>query len=236
MIYLVGIGLGSSTEYLTLRAYRILQTADVGVYIGTMIDLEIKELFNSKQLYVGRELTVDKVKTFICEAQKSSQHLALMLPGDVSYYTGQINEQFCLGEWIDWLTESNIKFEVISGISAFTALVSKLGVDVVRFSNNQNIYTTSIERLKELHKFDSKHFETVISTKPNLVLYQSYREWSEIKSLIYKYYNNSTRVIFAYKISYPDEIIIDTNLGNYERDLVDKKIDKHTLILIIPKE
>ncbi|MCZ2356774.1 MAG: hypothetical protein LC115_08840 [Bacteroidia bacterium] len=233
MIYLVGIGLGSSADYLTLKAYRILKSADVGVYIGTMIEQEIKELFHSKQLYVGKELTIEMVKTFINKAQNNHQNLALMLPGDVPYYTGQVNEQFCLGDWVDWLTKNDIQFEVVSGISAFTALVSKLGVDVVQFSNNQNIYTTSIERLKELNKFDAEHFEMVLSTKPNLVLYQSYREWNKIKSLIDKYYDDSARIIFAYKISYPDEIIIDTNLGNSERDLADKKIDKHTLILII---
>jgi len=235
MIYLVGIGPGSSIEYLTVKAFRTLNLVDGGVYIGTMIEKEIKELFTEKKLYVGRELTVEKVQELINEAHIHNQNLALMLPGDVSFYTGQINEQFSLGEWIEWLAQSNIHFEIIPGISAFTDLVSKLGIDVVRFTNNQNIYTTSIERLKELKMFDAKQFETVLSTKPNVVLYQSYREWNEVKLLFQKYYPDSTRIIFAYKISYPDEIIIDTSLGNSEEDLINKKIDKHTLILIVPQ-
>lgn len=45
MIYVVGIGSGDNTDYLTLKAYRCLTSADVGIYIGEMIG-EDKKCFS----------------------------------------------------------------------------------------------------------------------------------------------------------------------------------------------
>lgn len=40
--------------------------------------------------------------------------------------------------------------------------------------------------------------------------------------------------MFAYKISWKDEKIIDTTLGKSEQFSIDKNLLKHTLILILP--
>jgi len=54
---------------------------------------------------------------------------------------------------------------------------------------------------------------------------------SSIKALINKYYSPQTKIIFAYKISFSDEQIIETTLEKAEDSIKGMNINKHTIIL-----
>ena len=236
MIYIIGIGPGNDIDYLTLKAYNLIKSVDIGIYIGEMIGEEIKTLFNNKELITGRNLDKTKVKSIIENAYQSNKKIALLMPGDTAIYSGQFNEQFTVNEYIKLFDKQNYKYEIIPGISSMNALCAKSKIDLTAFTNNQNIFTTSIERLKDTKQFKQEKFEKILSTKPNIIFYQSFRDWEFIKDLIADNYEPNTRIIFAYKISWQDEIIIETTLKNAEKEIKGKELNKHTIILILPNK
>jgi len=234
MIYIIGIGPGNDVNYLTIKAYKAIKNVDIGIYIGEMIGEEIKELFKNKELQTGRNLNKEKVKSIIKNAYANEKKIALLMPGDTSVYSGQYNEQFTVNEYISFFNKNNYKYEIISGISSMNALCAKSKIDLTSFTNSQNIFTTSIERLKDIRQFDENELDKILSTKPNIVFYQSFRDWELIKKLLIKNYETNTKIIFAYKISWKDEMIIKTDLENAEKDIKGKELNKHTIILILP--
>ncbi len=234
MIYIIGIGPGSDIDYLTLKAYKTIKNVDIGIYIGEMIGEEIKVLFENKELQTGRNIDKTKVKSIIDNAYKNNKKIALLMPGDTGMYSGQYNEQFTVSEYINLFNKRNYKYEIIPGISSMNALCAKSKIDLTAFTNSQNIFITSIERLKDTAQFKQEEIEKILSTKPNIILYQSFRDWQFIKELLAENYKPNTRIIFAYKISWQDEIIIETTLENAETDIKGKELNKHTIIFILP--
>lgn len=235
MIYIIGIGPGNSIDYLTVKAYKKLLNADIGIYVGEMIGDEIKDMFKYKILHVGNSISKNDVLGYIDYYSALNKKVVLMLPGDISLYSGQFGTQFCLNDYIQYIKKRNISYELIPGISSWVALNSLIGLDMTNFTGDQNVYITSIERLVDVNRFNQKHFETIISTNPNIILFQSYREWNDVKLIIRKYYPVKTKIIFAYKVSWEDEQIIETNIKEADKALLGKDISKHTLIYILPR-
>ncbi len=234
MIYIIGIGPGNDIDYLTLKAYKAIQNVDLGIYLGEMIGVDIKNLFLGKELITGRNIDKAKVKSIINIASCNKKEVALLMPGDISMFSGQFNEQFTVYEFIQLFERCNYEYEIVAGVGAMNALCAKSKIDLTAFTNSQNVFTTSIERLMDTGQFNQDKLRIILSANPNLVLYQSYREWPLIKQLLEENYNPNSRIIFAYKISWQDEIIIKTTLENADNDIRGMELNKHTIILIIP--
>lgn len=234
MIYVVGIGPGGDIGYLTMNAVKAIEDADEGVYIGQMISEQFKHLFNGKRFLSG-DISKAKVLAILESAYIQERKIALLMPGDSSFYSGQYLEQFTLNEYVEEFKRLNYKFEIIPGISALNAICAISKLDLTSFTNSQNILITSIERLRDTAQFSQGELEKLLSTKPNLILYQSYRDWRFIKELVTLSYEPSTKIIFAYKISWNDEQIIESTLNEVDSDLKNVALHKHTIILIIPE-
>jgi precorrin-4/cobalt-precorrin-4 C11-methyltransferase len=236
MIYIIGIGPGNDVGYLTINAFDAIQNSDIGIYVGEMIGESIKELFNAKELKTGRNVDKKTVLSVIDTAYSSNKVVALLMPGDVSLYSGQFAEQFTLHDFIEIFNQRKYQFKIIPGISSMNALCAEAKIDLTPFSNSQNIIITSIERLKDNNQFNFNEIETLLAQKSNLIFYQSFRDWFIIQELLVKHYAPETKIIFAYKISWHDEIIIETTLENAEKNIKGKELSKHTIILILPNK
>ncbi|MFC0878033.1 SAM-dependent methyltransferase [Saccharicrinis sp. FJH2] len=233
MNYIIGIGPGNDIGYLTIKAYRAIQRVDIGIYVGEMIGEEICDLFKEKELITGKYIDKTTFRSILEKAIRDNKEVAILLPGDISMFSGQFNEQFTVDEYIELFEELNYDFEIVAGISAMNALCAKAKIDLTSFAKNQNVLVTSFERLMDSEQFSPDKLKRVLMTTPTLVLYQSYREWHLILKLLKEYYKPNCRVIFAYKISWKDESIICTTLDNVENEITGKKLNKHTIIFII---
>jgi len=194
-----------------------------------MIGNEIKKIVKG-ELIVSKDLTKEEIKKIIIE--NTDKNIVLMEPGDVSLYSGQINKQYSLTEYLSWFIKNEYSFKIIPGISSLSAVCSSLGIENTKFNSPQTLVITSIERLIETNSFNEIDFYKLIEQQPNLVLFQSFREWDRIYTLLLKAYPEDTPIIFAYKLSWEDEIIIRGKLSESQKLISEKKINKHTLILI----
>jgi len=234
-INIIGIGPGNSKEYLTLKAFETIKSSDIGIYVGEMIGEDIKKLFADKAIYVSINISINEIQSIIELGYKQGKIISLMMPGDASIFSGQFLKQFSLAEYIEWFESQRFSFEVIPGITSWMALNAKINLDITSHVISNNIYITSILWEKELEQFDIDKFESMISTKPCIVLYQSYEKWIMVKHIIEKFYPPYTKIIFAYKLSWEDENIIQTTLSDSDNFTNKKNLSKHTLILILPE-
>lgn len=234
-ISIIGIGPGNSKEYLTLKAFETIKSSDIGIYVGEMIGEAIKKLFIGKATYISKNISISELQSIIEIGYYQGKNISLMMPGDASIYSGQFLKQFSLAEYIEWFEYQHFNYEIIPGITSWMALNAKINLDITSHTISNNIYITSILWQKELEQFDIEKFESIISKKPCIVLYQSYEKWNMVKPIIEKYYPPHTKIVFAYRLSWDDENIIQTTLCNSDNFSNKKNLYKHTLIQILPE-
>ena len=237
MIYIIGIGPGGSAGYLTQRALNIIKDVDEAIYVGEMIGSEIRNLFSPGKLKVGR-FTFEEVIISLSNSLSTNTNFAILVPGDPSLYSGQDGKERTVGEYVEWMKSKNTKFEVVPGVSSWMALCGKIGLDMTEFTSSQSILVLSLERLvsnSHNKNLDLSLLDKMLSTRPSLALYQSYKHRNELPNILARHYNPNSKVVVGYKVSWPDEKILQMSLSEFMKVELDDNLAKHSLILILSK-
>lgn len=244
MIYIIGIGPGGSTKYLTGRAIEAIGSVHEAIYVGEMIGPEIKRLFAGKKLTTGR-LTIEEVSGRLESALNAGSDLALLVPGDPCLYSGQDGRERTVGQYVEWLRSRRAEFEVIPGISSWMALCASAGLDMTEFGTSQAVLVVSLERMLSvsadknldwdaLEKLNWDALREACVGKPALVLFQSYAQRAKLTKFLQKHYPPGSEVILGYKVSWPEEKILRMPLSVFVRESLGDDLAKHSIIIILP--
>ncbi len=222
-VYFIGAGPGDP-ELLTIKGKEILEQAEIVVYAGSLVNKEIlKYAVNSEETHNSASLNLEEIESIFKRAKESGKNVARLHTGDPSIY-GAINEQMVL------LDNLHIEYEVIPGISSFQAAAAALRLEL---TVPEVCQTITISRVKGRTPVPEKEdLKEIIKTRPTLFLYLSINMLNEIVETLKTAYSPETPVIIAYKVSWPDEEIIQGTLENILKKTAEKKITKTALILI----
>jgi precorrin-4/cobalt-precorrin-4 C11-methyltransferase len=222
-VVFVGAGPGDP-ELLTLRGKREIESADVILYAGSLIHKDILSYARDDAILIdsygkSREEISAIFERFVTEGKK----VVRLHSGDLSFYSA-IQEQ------MEFLTSKNIEFELVPGVSSFSAASASLKREFTSPGVSQTLIITKPfgktgkpagEGIKEL----SKHGAT-------MVIFLGVHLIDDVVSELRVGYPLTTPVAVVHKASWREEKIIKGTLGDIIEKVRNAGVKSQSVIIV----
>jgi len=222
MVFFVGAGPGAE-DLITIRGANLLREAEIIIYAGSLVnDKLLGYAREGCQIMNSAEMTLEQV---IEAMEKGKDRLIVRLhTGDPSIY-GAIREQ------MDELDRLGISYEVVPGVSSFSAAAAALKAEYTLPGISQSVIITRMEgRTAVPPKEDVELFAAHGAT---MVLFLSAGLLKELQArLISGGYLPDTPAAIVYKASWPEEKVFRTTVARLYETAREHDITKTALILV----
>jgi uroporphyrin-III C-methyltransferase/precorrin-2 dehydrogenase/sirohydrochlorin ferrochelatase len=229
-VTLVGAGPGDA-EYLTIKAVRALQSADV-ILFDDLVSNDVLELARreAKRILVGKRSGRPSCKqadinAMMVSLAKQGHHVVRLKSGDPMIF-GRA------GEEIAALEAENIPVQVVPGISAAIALAASLNISLTHRDCAQSVrFVTGHSRHGGLP--DNLDWRALSDPSTSHVYYMAGRNGAAIaEKLIAHGMRSRTDVAIASDISRPEQVVVHTNLTEMAEALGNLDLTKPVLIMV----
>jgi precorrin-4/cobalt-precorrin-4 C11-methyltransferase len=212
-------------ELITVKGMKILGLADCVIYTGSLINTELLCYVKSGcELYDSAEMTLEEVMEIMLKNEKQKIVTARLHTGDPSLY-GAVREP------IDILAKNGIAYEIIPGVSSFTAAADVLGVEYTVPGVSQTLILTRMEGRTPVP--ESERISRLAGIQASMAIFLSGGMLHELSAkLIEGGYSRDTPAAIVYKATLPDEKIIRTTIEGLPGAGNKNNISKTAIILV----
>jgi precorrin-4 C11-methyltransferase len=219
----IGAGPGDP-DLLTIKARNVLSRADVVIYAGSLIpEAILQHAPATATLHNSASLTLEQVLALLRTAVHAGKEVVRLQSGDLSLYSA-------MQEQITWLEAEGIAYEVIPGVSAFQAAAAALRSELTVPEVVQTIILTRGEGNTPMPSQES--LASLAAHQASLCLFLSARLSRKVQAQLLTAYPPETPVAIVYRVSWPDEKILLTELQHLHRTIKEHKLTRTTLILV----
>ncbi|MCH3963533.1 MAG: precorrin-4 C(11)-methyltransferase [Clostridium sp.] len=209
MVYFIGAGPGD-VDLITVKGRQIIKDADVVIYAGSLVSREHLDFCKQgAKIYNSASMTLEEVIDIIEKAECQNKLTARLHTGDPSIY-GAIKEQ------MDELYKRNIKYEIIPGVSSFTAAAASIKREFTLPGVSQTVILTRIEGRTSVP--EKEDIQKLASIGASMAIFLSIGMIDRVVEKLKKGYKKSVPVAVVERASWKDERIIVGTLD----DICDK--------------
>jgi len=222
LVSFVGAGPGAA-DLITLRAARRLAEADVVVWAPSLVDVEcIREHVreDAELIDLSRAAADDLVELFR-RAARDKLKVVRMITGDPVLW-GAVRDQ------VDACRRIGVETEIVPGVSPVSAAVSAVGRELTE--GDQSLILTRVDATALPDATQIRAFAGHGATMG--VFVAAARTGQLVEELTEGGYAEDTPVVVAYKTTWPDELLLNTTLGELEATVKQRKLWRHTLFLV----
>lgn len=224
MIHFVGAGSGAS-DLITLRGARLLAAADVVIYAGSLINLELLAMTKPDcQLYNSATMTLEQIIEVIRQAEAAGQTTVRLHTGDPSLY-GAVHEQFAA------LNALGIPYDVCPGVSSLCGAAAALKIE---YTLPEACQTVIISRMAgQTPVPEAESIRSLARHQCTLVLFLSTSLSATVQEeLLAGGLPAHTPAAIVYKATWPEEQIYRTTVGELHQTICQAGLKKMALIII----
>ncbi len=224
MIKFVGAGPGD-VDLITIKGRKALEEGDIIIYAGSLVSKEHLEFCKKDaEIYNSASMTLEEVIDVMKKGIREGKNIVRLHTGDPTIY-GAIREQ------IDELDKLNIDYEVIPGVSSFTAACASIKREFTLPNVSQTVILTRIEGRTPVPK--EEDLESLAKHKASMAIFLSVQEIDRVIDKLAKGYGSyDIPVAVVYKASWEDEEIILGTLKDIGKKVKEKNINKMAQILV----
>jgi precorrin-4/cobalt-precorrin-4 C11-methyltransferase len=226
-VVFVGAGPGAP-DLLTRRGARAIATADIVIWASSLVDQRILAYASEHaEIVDSAQLPMEGVLPHYERAARHNLTVARVHSGDPSLW-GAVQEQ------LEQCAELGLDTEIVPGVSSFTAVAAAIRRELTIPEVAQSVILTRLgggktpmppgEQVREF----ARHGTT-------MALFLSAARSGQLQEeLLAGGYPKDTPCVVAYQVTWPDELIIHTKLDTLAATIKERKLWKHTLVLVGP--
>ncbi len=220
-VYFIGAGPGDP-ELLTIKAYKILNSAECIIYPGSLINVELLKGLKG-DLYDSANLSLKKIVEIIERYVKDGKIVARLVSGDPSIYSA-IQEQ------IEELRQKNIPYEVIPGISSYQAASAKMGIELTIPEVSQTVILTRFEG--KTGGASREEIQALAKVKGTMVFFLSANLAENLQKTLEEVLPLDTPIAIVYKVCHKEEKFLFGSLKELQSLLKENNIKRTALIFV----
>lgn len=226
LVSFIGAGPGAA-DLITIRAANRLAEADIVVWAASLVTLDCvrDHARPDAELVDSSRITHEDVLDIYRRALRDRLKVARVHSGDPALW-GAVQEQY------DACLRMDLDVEIVPGVSAFSAAAAAIGRELTVPEVAQSVVLTRLEGgktpmpEKERIRDFAKHGTTMA------IFLSAARAGQLAEELRAGGYAEDTPIVVAYKVTWPDELILRTTLGEVESAVKENKLWRHTLFLV----
>ncbi|MCX7793808.1 MAG: precorrin-4 C(11)-methyltransferase [Thermodesulfovibrionales bacterium] len=220
-VYFIGAGPGDP-ELLTVKGRRILNSAEVVIYAGSLINPALLEGLRA-DLYDSSGMTLDEIIERIKLAYQEAKTVVRLHSGDLSIYSA-INEQ------IERLRRLNIDFELIPGVSSFQAGAAILAQELTIPEASQTIILTRLEGRTPVP--EKERLRDLAVHNATMIIFLSAGMADKVQEELLQAYPEDTPFVVIEKATWPEQSILRGRLKELAETVRKAGIKKTALIYV----
>jgi len=174
-------------------------------------------------LHNSAPLTLEEVMAIVVPAARAGKRVVRLHSGDTSLYSA-IQEQ------MTQLDEAGIGYDVIPGVSSFQAAAAALKAEFTLPERVQTVILTRAEGETPMPVGES--LAALASHQATLCIFLSARLVERLQADLLSAYAADTPVAILYRVSWPDEKIVLTELRHLAEEVRRNKLSRTTLIVV----
>lgn len=222
-VYIIGAGPGDP-KLLTLRGAELIAACPVVLYTGSLVPREVlAHARPDAQVIDSSGLTLDEILAVITAARDRGHDVARVHTGDPVIF-GSTAEQ------MRRMTELGIGYEIIPGVSSFTAAAAVLGRELTLPELGQTVILTRAEGRTPMPP--TEQLEDLARHQATLALFLSITLLSDVTRALIPSYGADCPVAVVHKATCPDQQIVLGTLGDIRDKVRAAGIRTQSMILV----
>lgn len=223
----VGAGPGAP-DLLTLRGAAAIAAADVVIWASSLVHEDVlRHAGRAAKIVDSAAIPLEGVLEIYADAARTGGQVARIHSGDPSLW-GAVQEQ------LDRCAQLGLDTEIIPGVSSFSAVAAVAGRELTIPEIAQSVVLTRLEG----GKTPMPPGETVrgfAHHQTTMAIFLSAARSGQLQDeLLGGGYPAETPCLVAYRVTWPEELVVDCRLDELASTMRTYKLWKHTLVLVGP--
>ena len=222
-VYIIGAGPGDP-KLLTLRAAELISSCPVVLYTGSLVPREAIAMARADAKVLDSSgMTLDEIVDVIVAARDADEDVARVHTGDPSVF-GSTAEQ------MRRLDHLGIPFEIIPGVSSFTAAAAALGRELTLPELSQTVILTRAEGRTPMP--DREKLADLARHHATLALFLSITLLRDVADSLIPEYGSDCPVAVVHKATCPDQTIVIGTLADIHARVRAAGIKTQSMIIV----
>jgi precorrin-4/cobalt-precorrin-4 C11-methyltransferase len=222
-VYIIGAGPGDP-KLITLRGAELISACPVILYTGSLVPADVVAMAAPEAKVLDSSgMTLDEIIAVIVAARDADQDVARVHTGDPSLF-GSTAEQ------MRRLDELEIAYEIIPGVSSFTAAAAALGRELTLPELSQTVILTRAGGRTPMPEGEA--LEDLARHRATLALFLSITLLDQVVEAVVPAYGEDCPVAVVHKASCPDQQIVTGTLADIAAKVRAARIRSQSIVLI----
>jgi precorrin-4/cobalt-precorrin-4 C11-methyltransferase len=222
-VYIIGAGPGDP-KLITVRGAELIAACPVVLYTGSLVPREVVALARpDAKVLDSSGMTLDEIIALIVAARDAGQDVARVHTGDPLIF-GSTAEQ------MRRLDELGIAYEIIPGVSSFTAAAAALGRELTLPELSQTVILTRAEGRTPVP--EGEKLEDLARHGATLALFLSITLLDQVVEALTPSYGADCPIAVVHKASCPDQQIVAGTLADIVAKVKAARIRTQSMVLV----